>query len=218
MVEAVTASHTPIIAPYLAKLATNYEQWSLCPIGGMLGGLPINDYNCIDKVIFREGQMTRIQFFLSFTILSMSLVVVVACSSHTPSGVSNQSSPVQVAENLAQAFISSYEAKQAADWLNLFSYEAVFMDNGNATSRKEGVVYIRHSQTYVNYLFSLQNFSMKFSSHFVSEDGRFIALTATYTNTGKDGNPASVPMEIILEVKDGKIIREDDYYDSSPFY
>jgi ketosteroid isomerase-like protein len=162
--------------------------------------------------------MTRIKFLLSFTILSMGLVVVVACSSRTPSGVSNQSSPVRVAENLAQAFISSYEAKQAADWLNLFSYEAVFMDNGNPTYRKLGVVYIRNDQIAINHLFSLQNFSMKFSSHFVSEDGRFIALTGTYTYTGKDGNPASVPMEIILEVKDGKIIREDDYYDSSPFY
>jgi len=181
-----------------------------------LGGLTINDYNYLDKSIHREGQMTRIKFLIFFTILSMGLVLVVACSSLSPSPT--HTSQTTVAESIAQAFISSYEAKQAADWLNLFSSEAVFMDNGNATSRKEGVVYIRHSQTYVNYLFSLQNFSMKFSSPFVSEDGRFIALTGTYTYTGKDGNPASVPMEIILEVKDGKIIREDDYYDSSPFY
>jgi ketosteroid isomerase-like protein len=184
----------------------------------MLGGLPINDYNCIDKVIFREGQMNRIQFLQLFTVLSMGLVVVVACSSHTPSGVSNQSSPVQVAENLAQVFISAEEAKQAGDYLGLFSYEAVFMDNGDPFYRKRGVEYIRNSQQYVIQLFQQKNYGVKFSSHFVSEDGRFIALTGIYTNTGKDGNPASVPLEIILEVKDGKIIRQDDYYDSSPFY
>jgi limonene-1,2-epoxide hydrolase len=38
------------------------------------------------------------------------------------------------------------------------------------------------------------------------------------TFTGKDGNLASVPIMVILEVKDGKIIREDDYYDGSPFF
>ena len=181
-----------------------------------MGGLPINDYNCIDKVIFREGQMTRIQFFLSFTILSMSLVLIVACSSLSPSPT--HTSQTTVAESIAQAFISAEEAKQAGDYLGLFSYEAVFMDNGDPFFRKRGVVYIRNSQQEVIQLFQQKNYGVKFSSHFVSEDGRFIALTGIYTNTGKDGNPASVPLEIILEVKDGKIIRQDDYYDSSPFY
>ena len=161
--------------------------------------------------------MTRTQFVLLFSIISMSLVLLVACSSLSPSTTSSSSS-IQSAENLAQAFISAYEARHAADWLSLFSSEAIFMDNGNPTSRKFGGVYVRNSQTYVNYLFQKENFAMKFSSHFVSADGHFIALTSIYTDTGKDGNPASVPMVIILEVKDGKIIREDDYYDSSPYY
>jgi ketosteroid isomerase-like protein len=161
--------------------------------------------------------MTRTQFVLLFSIISMSLVLLVACSSISPSTTSSSSS-IQSAENLAQAFISAYEARHAADWLNLFSNEAIFMDNGNPSFRKEGGVYARDSQTYVNYLFQKENFAMKFSSHFVSADGHFIALTSIYTDTGKDGNPASVPMVIILEVKDGKIIREDDYYDSSPYY
>ena len=59
---------------------------------------------------------------------------------------------------------------------------------------------------------------MKLNSHFVLRDGRFVAVTGTYTTTGKDGNLTSVPIVIILEVIDGKIIREDQYYDNSPFY
>jgi hypothetical protein len=148
----------------------------------------------------------------------MGLVVVVACSSLSPSPIPTHTSPITVAESLAQAFISAEEAKQAGDYLGLFAYEAVFMDNGDPFFRKRGVDYIRNSQQYVIQLFQQKNYGVKFSSHFVSEDGRFIALTGIYTNTGKDGNPASVPMEIILEAKDGKIIRQDDYYDSSPFY
>ncbi len=160
--------------------------------------------------------MTRIKFLIFFTILSLSSVVVVACSSLSPSPT--HTSPTTVAESIAQAFISAEEAKQAADYLGLFAYEAVFMDNSNATLRKLGGLYVRNSQQHVIDIFKQKNYGVKFSSHFVSEDGRFIALTGIYTNTGKDGNPASVPLEIILEVKDGKIIRQDDYYDSSPFY
>jgi hypothetical protein len=34
---------------------------------------------------------------------------------------------------------------------------------------------------------------------------------------GKDKKPASVPMVILLELRNGKIIHETDYYDGSPF-
>ena len=127
-------------------------------------------------------------------------------------------SPVAVAESLAQAYMAADDTKDALAYLDLFSDDAVYMDFGNATAREEGVVYVRNSRTYVIYLFGLKNYAMKMNSHFVSADGRFIALAGVYTNTGKDGNPASVPVAIILEVKDGKLIREDVYYDSSPFY
>jgi ketosteroid isomerase-like protein len=59
---------------------------------------------------------------------------------------------------------------------------------------------------------------MKFTSQFVSRDGRFVALNGTYANAGKDGNLASVPIVIILEVRDGRIVREDQYYDNGAFY
>jgi hypothetical protein len=51
----------------------------------------------------------------------------------------------------------------------------------------------------------------------VSDDGRFAAIDGTYTNVGKDGKVASVPTVILLELRDGKIIHETDYYEGSPF-
>ncbi len=167
--------------------------------------------------------MTRKQFLLLFVGLSLLSVMTASCSnlpsSPTPTlPPPTPTSPIPATENLAQAFITTYEAKQAADWLALFSNDALFMDNGSPHARKEGVRYMRDDQTYVKYLFSLPHFSMKFGSHFISDDGRFIALSGTYTFTGKKGELASVPIMIILEVEDGKIIREDDYYDGSPFF
>jgi ketosteroid isomerase-like protein len=157
-----------------------------------------------------------------FAILSIGLLVLVACSSMSPSATATLPPPtatavISVVEDLAQAFISAYESEQAADYLALFSYEAIYMDNSIPYNNGEGAIFVRNSRTYVNHLFKNTNFGMKLNSHFVSRDGRFVALTGTYTNTGKDGNPASVSIVIILEVKDGKIIREDWYYDNSSF-
>ena len=167
--------------------------------------------------------MTLKQHLLFCAGLFLFLVMAAACSGLSPSPtptlpLPTPTSPVLAAESVAQAFITAYEAKQAENWLALFSNDALFMDNGNDEFRKEGAHYVRNEQTFVKHLFSLKNFSMKFNSYFVSDDGRFIALNGTYTSTGKDGNPASVPIMIILEVVDGKIIREDDYYDGSPFF
>ncbi len=169
--------------------------------------------------------MIRARNLLSFAMGLGSLMWAAACASPAPTPIPpptapipTATAPVPVAESLAQAYITANAAKDAVAYLDLFADDAVYMDNGNATAREEGVVYIRNSRTYVTYLFSLKNYAMKMSSHFVSADGRFIALSGTYTNTGKDGNPASVPIAVLLEVKDGKLIREDVFYDSSPFY
>ncbi len=158
-----------------------------------------------------------------FAILSISLLLFVACSGISPTATATLPPPtatavISVVEDLARAFISAYESEQATDYLALFSYEAIFMDNSTPYRSDVMADLVRNSRTYVNNLFKNTNFGMKLNSHFVSRDGRFIALTGTYTNTGKDGNLASVPTVIILEVKDGKIIREDWYYDNGPFY
>jgi ketosteroid isomerase-like protein len=158
-----------------------------------------------------------------FAILSISLILLVACSSISPSATAALPPPtatveISVVEDLAQAFISAYESEQVTDYLALFSYDAIFMDNSTPFRNYVVADLVRNSRTYVNNLFKNTNFGMKLNSHFVSRDGRFVALTGTYTNTGKDGNPASVAIVIILEVKDGKIIREDQYYDNSLFY
>ncbi len=153
--------------------------------------------------------------------LTMAVLLLTACSMPpttpvppTPTGTA----VIPVVQDLAKAFVSAYETEQAADYLALFSYDAIYMDNSTPFRTEEVVIPVRNSRTYVNHLFKTMNFGMKLNSHFVSKDGRFVALTGTYTNTGKDGNPASVPIVIVLEVKDGKIMREDWYYDNSLFY
>lgn len=125
---------------------------------------------------------------------------------------------ISVVEDLARAFILAYESEQAADYLALFSDEAIFLDNSTPFRNEVVADLVRNSGTYVNNVFKKTNFAMKLDSHFVSRDGRFVAFTGQYSNTGKAGNLATVPIVVILEVRDGKIMREDWYYDNSVFY
>ena len=167
--------------------------------------------------------MTHTKFHCFIAILSISILQLVACSGipfspTVPPPPPTATAVISVVEDLARTFISAYESEQAADYLALFSYDAIYMDNSTPFRTEEVAIPVRNSRTYVNNLFKNTNFGMKLNSHFVSKDGRFVALTGTYTNTGKDGNPASVPIVIILEVKDSKIMREDWYYDNSLFY
>lgn len=162
--------------------------------------------------------MNRIHCLFSIIVLSIGLFTVAACYGPATMPAVTPTSPAADAEILAQAFITAIESKQAGNYLDLFSEDAIYMDNGNPFSRKLGGEYMRNSRSFVIDFFKHEDYSEKFDSHFISADGRFIALSGNYTNTGKDGNPATVPIVIILEVKDGMVIREDVYYDSSPFY
>jgi hypothetical protein len=125
---------------------------------------------------------------------------------------------ISVVQNLAEAYISAIGLKQASDYLALYSYDAILMDS--STPYRSDWLYdlARNSTNYIINLFENTSFGMKLDYYVVSRDGRFIVLTGTYTNIGKDGNLSSVPITIILEVKDGEIIRDDWYYNNSSFY
>ncbi len=125
---------------------------------------------------------------------------------------------LSIVKDLVRAYIAAYESEQVSDYLALFSYEALFLDNSTPYRSYVIAEVVRNSRNYLTNLFENTAFKIKFNSDFISRDARFVLLTGTYTNRGKDGNIASVPIVINLEVKDGKIIREDWYYDNSPYY
>ncbi len=168
------------------------------------------------------------KIFQRLFLLALIAMILAACSTPTnnlqatPSTAAmspeTATAAYSIVENLADNFVMAYETENATNYLGLFTYEAIFADNSTPFRSYVTAELVRNSGNYVNNLFKNTNFRLKFSSHIVSRDGRFIALTGTYTKTGKDGNLASVPIVIVLEVKDGKIIREDQYYDNSLFY
>jgi ketosteroid isomerase-like protein len=115
------------------------------------------------------------------------------------------------------AYIAAYQAKDTQQILPLFSGDAIYMDQGSPEFRAIGEMNVSSITTAWAQTFQDPLFQVNFESYFISSDGTSAALKTVYTDKNANGNPTSVPMIIILEIKDGKIVREDDYYDYSPF-
>ncbi len=116
------------------------------------------------------------------------------------------------AETLVKAYIAAYEVKDATAYLSLFSRNAEYVDFAVQVHAKIGQL-----RTELVSSFRRPGFQFNIKTFFVSADGRFAALQGTYSDSGGRGQAASVPIASLLEILDGKIVKEALYYDGSLF-
>ncbi len=156
---------------------------------------------------------------IGFTVF---LLLAVACSAVQPAPAPAPTlipptptpSPASVAETIAQQYAVASNTKNADLYLSLFSSDAVTMDYG-VNYGPFRVMDIK-DDVYTN--FASKYFQYKITSFFVSADGRFVAVEGIYTDWVRGGNnTASAPCLAILEIKNGKIVKESLYYNSAPF-
>ena len=121
-------------------------------------------------------------------------------------------SPADAANNLAKAYASAYETKDATAYLSLFSKDAEYFDFAVQVHAK-----IRSLKEELRRSFQREEFRLSIHSIFVSPDGAFAALRGTYTDTARSVYPVSVPIASILEIRNGEIQKEYLYYDGSLF-
>jgi ketosteroid isomerase-like protein len=121
-------------------------------------------------------------------------------------------SPAVTADSLAKAYISAYEAKDSAAYLALFSEDADYLDFAVQVHAK-----VKMLREELRRSFHREEFHLTFHISFVSPDGRSAAFQGTYSDTTRSGDPTSVPIASILELRNGKIVKESLYYDGSLF-
>ena len=147
-------------------------------------------------------------------IYSLALIILLllpACSQ--ANGAQN---PAQT-EAIVKAYIAAYENKDPAAYQVVFDKDAIYLDVGSPSSRSTGAMYVRNLSTIIATEFKTGVFDVKLTSYFVSDDGRYATLLGAYTNKGFDENVHTVPIAILLEFQNGKIIKEIDYYDGTRF-
>jgi SnoaL-like protein len=123
-------------------------------------------------------------------------------------------SPASVAETIAQQYATASNTKNADLYLSLFSSDAVTMDYGV----NYGPFRVMDIKDDVYASFASKYFQYKVTSSFVSADGRFAAFEGIYTDWIHGGNQtASAPCLVILEIRDGQIVKENIYYNGAVF-
>lgn len=136
-------------------------------------------------------------------ILAVALAIVLSACGQQGAGASETPA-------LVKAWISAYESKDADKFIALYSDDVYYADwaIGAFITGKDGW------SSGVRSTFPEEGFAVKVNSYFVSSDGRFAAVECIYSNKDRQGRIVSMPMASILEFKNGKIVKETDYYDA----
>jgi hypothetical protein len=148
------------------------------------------------------------------TLLTILLVICCTACASQPTVTPNPAA-VSSTRQVVQEFIAAEEARDADRYLATFAptgkvYDMTFMNPDLGP--------IKNLESYVRVDFAPKSsINIKFDDYFISPDGHFATLRGHYTNLGKDAQPVTVHMATLLEVKDGKVLSESDYYDSSSF-
>jgi ketosteroid isomerase-like protein len=114
--------------------------------------------------------------------------------------------------SLIRAYISAYQAKDAQAYLSLFSRDADYVDYAVQVHAK-----INQLREELASSFRREGFCLDFHTFFVSADGAFAAIEGTYSDSARSGDPTSVPIVSILQMRGHKITKEALYYDGSKF-
>ena len=154
---------------------------------------------------------------LFFQILSLILLFLLAsCGSpeSAPTSISTATpDPADQTILLVQGYVDAYHALDADTFMSYFADDAEYYD---MAMKDYGVLTREALARGVHSSFIQEGFKVEINSYFVSRDGKYAALEGTYYKLNKYGRQVGMPTVIILEIRDGRIIRETDYYDSGP--
>lgn len=144
-----------------------------------------------------------------FVLLSLSLLLA-ACGAPA-SGTGTDSAEKTL--KLVRGYVDAYHALDADKYMSYFAEDAKYYD----TALKDFGAWDRDAlDKAVHSTFVEEGFKVEIDSFFVSTDGKYAALEGTYYDLNKTGRQVGMPMVIMLDIQDSKIIKEVDYYDRSP--
>lgn len=146
-----------------------------------------------------------------FMFLFLSLTLLLAACGAPASGTGTDTAEKTL--KLVQGYVDAYHALDADKYMSYFAEDAKYYDMG---LRDFGAWDRDALDKAVHSTFITEGFKVGIDSFFVSTDGKFAALEGTYYDLNKAGRQVGMPMVIILDIQDGKIIKEVDYYDRSP--
>jgi ketosteroid isomerase-like protein len=151
--------------------------------------------------------------------LTLGLVLFLSACGQVVAAAPAASAPTQrdvkVTRSVLDKYMAAMQAYDAATLVSLYSTNIAWVDYGNSFGP------LRLSDMSYFYQHDLKStFSdLKFTSSFVTLDGRFAVAQASFSRIATSTNTlASSSAVIVLEFMDDKIVNESWYYDESPIH
>lgn len=155
---------------------------------------------------------------MSFGRSNICLLIVfflASCTAQTGSVPSDTPAPNPAMQTyqLVQGWMDACNALDADTYMSYYSEELVYL---NVAIKDFGIITYEDFNRSTHDDFGQEGCKIDFNAWFISLDGRYAAVEGVSHALNRQGRQVDMPVAIILEFQDGRIIRQTDYLDDSP--
>lgn len=144
-------------------------------------------------------------------VASAILMLFLACCSAQPSPAGSTSTEsAEETGKLVQGWMDAYLAMDVDKFMSYYDVDVTYL---NVVIKDFGTVTFDGLSKSIRTDLLEEDSGWEFLSYFVASDGTFVAIQATYHELNHSGKQVSIPITIVLEIRNGKIIRQTDYFD-----
>lgn len=115
---------------------------------------------------------------------------------------------------LVEEFMAALQTKDVEEILTFYAEDFTYL---NVTILDWGEIALADYQRVLRSGYAANDGIFIADAYFLAPDQNGAALSGTYTAVDKNGNIAAVPMVMVIEIRDNKIIRQTDYLDGVRF-
>lgn len=146
-------------------------------------------------------------FLLISAILAFLLV---ACSAQSSPAISDSPESAEATNKLVQGWMDAYQEKDVEEFMSYYDEDMQYL---NVVIKDFGTVtFDGLSKSIRNDLLD-DDSGWEFVSFFVDSNGNFAVIEGMYYELNRSDKQVSIPIAIVLEIRNGKIIRQTDYFD-----
>ena len=142
-------------------------------------------------------------------LLTVGMILVLSLASCNTQSVPELSESPEETRKIVQGWMDAYQSLDADKLMSYYAEDVVYL---NVVIKDFGTVTYNGLNKSIHKDFQKEGFRMELVSSFISPDGKFAAVQGNYYDLNRSGRQISMPIAIILEFQDGRIVRETDYF------
>jgi ketosteroid isomerase-like protein len=143
-------------------------------------------------------------------LLTVGMILVLSLASCNTQSAPELSESPEETRKVVQSWMNAHQSLDADKLMSCYAEDVVYL---NVVIKDFGTVTYDGLNKSIRKDFQKDGFRMELVSSFISPDGKFAAIQGTYYDLNSAGRQISMPIAIVLEFRDGEIVKETDYFD-----